>query len=375
MRVSFASLTVTAPTQGFVERGHRPRRRRAACSTPSSPGVPRPFREPGIQVPDPLPAGAPAAIPRFDANPERAARRQRRAARRHRRLDVPAGAVVTGLVGVARLRLPHLHDPAGRRTRATVASVADVAAAGPRPRRRRDESTVASFNLERFFDTSNDAGVERRRADRRRRSTTRLAKASRAIRDVAAPRPTSSASSRWRTWRRCRRWPPRIGADAVAGRRCRIPATRRTSPRATTSAASTSGFLVKTAPSPSACRGRRAASSRKGWTTTYINPNTGQPEILNDRPPLVGEFVVHYADGRALPLTVIVNHLRSLNDVADETPQGPGRSAHASAPSARAQAEYLAGLVQARLTARPGRAPRARSATSTPSSSATASST
>ena len=35
-------------------------------------GVPRPFREPGIQVPDPLPARrAVPPIPRFDANPER----------------------------------------------------------------------------------------------------------------------------------------------------------------------------------------------------------------------------------------------------------------------------------------------------------------
>ena len=54
MRVSFASLTVTAPTQGFLSEA-------SATSTSSGifyavvTGVARPFREPGIQVPDPLP--------------------------------------------------------------------------------------------------------------------------------------------------------------------------------------------------------------------------------------------------------------------------------------------------------------------------------
>jgi hypothetical protein len=34
-------------------------------------GVPRPYREAGIPALDPLPAGAPCCIPRFDENPER----------------------------------------------------------------------------------------------------------------------------------------------------------------------------------------------------------------------------------------------------------------------------------------------------------------
>ena len=62
-------------------------------------GLPRPFREPGIQVPDPLPAGAPATIPRFDANPERL-RVDSDAQPGAAAIDVPAGAVITGLVGV-----------------------------------------------------------------------------------------------------------------------------------------------------------------------------------------------------------------------------------------------------------------------------------
>ena len=117
------------------------------------------------------------------------------------------------------------------------------------------------------------------------------------------------------------------------------------------------GLLVKTTPVAAGVpRVEVVAVVQEGLGTTYPNPNTGLPETLNDRPPLVGELVVHYADGRALPLTVIVNHLRSLNDVADETPQGtpPGTIGRRVRAKRAAQAEYLAGLVQARLAARPG---------------------
>jgi predicted extracellular nuclease len=50
---------------------------------------------------------------------------------------------------------------------------------------------------------------------------------------------------------------------------------------------------------------------------TYINPNTGLPELLNDRPPLVVRAQVPVPGGAPFPITVIVNHLRSLNGVDD----------------------------------------------------------
>ena len=70
MRVQVNSLTVIAPTGGTVNEAN-------ATSTSNGvfygviTGVARPFREPGVEVPDPLPAGSPAGVPRFDANPER----------------------------------------------------------------------------------------------------------------------------------------------------------------------------------------------------------------------------------------------------------------------------------------------------------------
>src|SRR5262249_4742070 len=69
MRVRVDSLTVVAPTGGSVNE-------RDATSVSNGvfygvlTGTGRPFREPGVRVPDPLPSGSPCCVPRFDANPE-----------------------------------------------------------------------------------------------------------------------------------------------------------------------------------------------------------------------------------------------------------------------------------------------------------------
>ena len=155
MRVSFASLTVTAPTQGFLSEA-------SATSTSSGifyavvTGVPRPFREPGIQVPRSA-AGRRAVVhPALRRQPRAHPRRQRRAARR----GGDRRALGRGDHRPRRRRrlcVPHLHDPAGCRdarrwpARPTWCGRSVPATA--------TEATVASFNLERFFDTVNDPGV------------------------------------------------------------------------------------------------------------------------------------------------------------------------------------------------------------------------
>jgi hypothetical protein len=83
-----------------------------------------------------------------------------------------------------------------------------------------------------------------------------------------------------------------------------------------------------------------------GKNTTYINPNDGQPEILNDRPPLLLRANVA-TGGSAFPVTVIVNHLRSLNGVDDPVDGNRVRTKR------RAQAEFLANLIEARQTSNP----------------------
>ena len=91
-----------------------------------------------------------------------------------------------------------------------------------------------------------------------------------------------------------------------------------------------------------------------GKTATYVNPNNGQAEVLNDRPPLVARLELAGPLGVASRVTVIVNHLRSLDGIADETPDGTGTAGGRVRAKRRAQAEFLANLIQARQAADPG---------------------
>ncbi|MEZ4903717.1 MAG: hypothetical protein R2822_19155 [Spirosomataceae bacterium] len=99
MRVAVASLTVGGPTMGNVNEPNA-----TATSTGVFYGVvtglSRPFREAGIQAPDPAPSGSGTIppIPRFDANPERI-RVDSDGLTGGPLLDVGTGAVVTGLIG------------------------------------------------------------------------------------------------------------------------------------------------------------------------------------------------------------------------------------------------------------------------------------
>ncbi|MGH9897238.1 MAG: endonuclease/exonuclease/phosphatase family protein, partial [Pyrinomonadaceae bacterium] len=80
-----------------------------------------------------------------------------------------------------------------------------------------------------------------------------------------------------------------------------------------------------------------------GKTETFIDPATGNPALLNDRPPLVLRAAMLRPDtGAPLPFTVIVNHLRSLSGVDDPADGNRVRVKR------RAQAEYLANLIQVR---------------------------
>ena len=69
--------------------------------------------------------------------------------------------------------------------------------------------------------------------------------------------------------------------------------------------------------------------------------------LLNDRPSLVLRASVRKPSGQPYPVTVIVNHLRSLSGVSDPLDGDRVRRKR------RAQAEWLAGLIQARQAADP----------------------
>ena len=346
MRVSFASLTVTGPTLGFIAE---------PSATASSSGVfyavvtgvPRPFREPGIQVPDPLPAGAPSTIPRFDANPERL-RIDSDAQPGAAAIDVPAGAVITGLTGVVdyAFRTYTILPDAGSATVQSAPGVVRAVRAATAT-----EATVASFNLERFFDTTDapgtsDAVLTPAAFDARLGKASRIIRESLRLPDVLGVVEVENLTT-------LQALAARIGTDAVTAG-LPDPAYAAYLVEGNDIGGIDVGVLVKTAAVAAAVpRVSVVSVVQEGLATTYTDPNSGQPATLNDRPPLVADLVVHFADGRALPLTVIVNHLRSLTDVADETPQGGGTVGGRVRAKRAAQGEYLAGLVQARLMARP----------------------
>jgi predicted extracellular nuclease len=154
MRVSIDSLTVIAPTAGSTNEAN------ATGSTNGVfygvlTGLQRPMREPGIDILDPLPTGAPPTVTRYDGNPERI-RVDSDAQPGAAALDLTTGTIVTGLVGPLDYSfrtytvLPDAATPPGTTPNMSAIPVSAAAA---------DEFTVASFNMERFFDTVDDPGI------------------------------------------------------------------------------------------------------------------------------------------------------------------------------------------------------------------------
>jgi len=88
--------------------------------------------------------------------------------------------------------------------------------------------------------------------------------------------------------------------------------------------------------------------------TLFVNPDAST-SLLNDRPPLRFTGAVNHPNGASFPLTVIVNHLRSLNDVDSSDPGANGWTTLGERVRAKRQkqAEDLADLVQDRQVADP----------------------
>jgi hypothetical protein len=84
-----------------------------------------------------------------------------------------------------------------------------------------------------------------------------------------------------------------------------------------------------------------------GKATTWTEPGGGT-SLLNDRPPLVLQARVHFADGRSVPLTAIVVHQRSLNGAEEDSAGGVRVRA-----KRQEQARFLAEMIQARQAADP----------------------
>ncbi len=350
MRVTAPSFTVVAPTGGNTNEAQASGSSNGRFAVVVS-ATPRPFREPGIAVPDPDPLGSSApAIPRWDFNPETIVVGSN-----------TIGAPTANLAAGCRIVDGSLTGPLDYTFRRytiypDAALVSDCSGAGevrPAMASGPDHVTFATYNLERFFDTVNDgnsgptltaAALERR-----------LSKASIGIRgylhtpDILGVTEVENLSV-------LQTLATRINADAVAAGQP-DPGYVAYLEEGFDVGGIDVGFLVKTGEvAAGIARIEVGAVTQRGADAVLQNPN-GSTSVLNDRPPLVLDGVAHFADGRTFPLTAIVVHQRSLSGVNDD---GPGSNGWATAgqrvrDKRQKQADFLAALIQDMQQANPAR--------------------
>ncbi|GAB3348149.1 lamin tail domain-containing protein [Lysobacter tyrosinilyticus] len=342
MRVTAASLTTIAPTEGnatpFNATGSVNGIIQAVVT-----GVPRPFREAGFDVRDAIPGGAGAQpIPRWDGNPEILTIDSDTLGGSSYLLNLPAGSVIEGLTGPLDygFRRYTLHrDPA----------VAINVIPGPGPRAARmpagNEFTVASYNLERFFDNINDPNVDDSVATAAAYQK-RLQKASLGIRDYLHT-PDVLVAIEIEKLDVLQAIAARINSDAVAAGQP-DPQYVAYLMEGNDVGGIDTGVLVKTATvGNDVPRVEVVSVTQVGKDETWVQPD-GSNGILNDRPPLALDAIVHYADGRAFPITVIGVHQRSLRGAEEDT-----ADANRIRVKRQRQAEFLANYIQQRQSASP----------------------
>jgi predicted extracellular nuclease len=330
MLVKVPSLTVVAPTDGYVNET-------TATGTSNGlffgvvTGVARPFREAGVQLGDTLPATTATNIPRFDLNPERL--RIDSTSGGGTAINVAAGATVTNLVGAL--------DYAYRTNTIAVApgftpSIVDNVVFTPAPASSSGQVSVAGFNMQRFFNTVND-GKSGEPVLSQAVYSNRLAKASLAIRQ-GLNMPDILGVMEVETIATLNDIAAKVNADAGSAN----PGYVAYLVEGNDVGGIDVGFLVKSS------RVKVLDVTQYGKDTTYDDPSTSTPPLLNDRPPLLLRAdVTKPGSATALRLTVIANHLRSLSNVDDATDGARVRAKR------KAQAEYLAKLIQTRQTADP----------------------
>jgi predicted extracellular nuclease len=341
MRVSATNAQATTGAEGFITESSATSSTTGVFHIVLS-GVARPFREEGIDILDLFPIPGSKNPPRFDHNPERIMVRSRGQVGATA-VAIDAETQIASLVGVmdyfsgAWAVLP---DPTG----GIVVSGGKTPAAVSTPGNA--DVTIGAFNLLRFFDEVNDSNgaptLTAAALDKR------LTKTSLAICDFL-------------------KTPDILGVVEVENLRVlglladRINATCASAPayvpylvQGNDQGGINVGFLVSNRSLGPTNRVEVLEVTQFGKNTVLNNPDSST-SLLNDRPPLMLRAVVHHQNGETYPVTVFVNHLRSLNGVGDAGPASGGwANENARVSTKRAQqAVFLANLVEARQAADP----------------------
>ncbi len=344
MRVSIPSLTVVAPTLGAVIEP-------SSTATSSGvfqgvvTGVARPFRETGIEAPEVPPTGSIPPIPRFDGNPERIRVDSDRQTGTTA-FNVSTGTVLTGLVGVFdySFRTFTLAPDPGI-TIGQSGGITPAPASAPAA----TDITLASYNLNRFFDNVDDPAI----TDPILTTTAlnnRLAKASDHIRNFLNA-PDILGVVEVENLSVLQTLANKINADALAAGQSN-PNYVAQLIEGNDIGGIDIGFLIKTAivfgTTP---RVTINAVAQENATETFANPDLST-SILNDRPPLRLNANVNAANTASYALTFIVVHQRSLGSISSAAVETNGWASAGERVRAKRQkqAESLANLIQTRQT-------------------------
>ncbi len=343
MRVSIAEMTVVAPTNGRVEE-------KTGASESDGvfygvvKGLPRPFRETGLDIYDyvllpekekeKMKKDAPK-IAVFDHNPERL-RIESAAQRGAQAIDVTNSAAIKNLVGVlhyAYRAYAILTDSDSR------PAVSNLVKAQPLPALNERQFSVAAMNLERFFDDRDDPEIKEPIITSEGFEK-RLKKVSLAVRSYLQT-PDIIGIVEMENLAVLKRLAERINKDAEASGKSN-PKYEAYLVEGNDIGGIDSGFLVKSS------RVEVLETKQFGKDEKFENPVSKNDVPLNDRPPYILRAALKdEKTNKPLELTVVVNHLKSLNGYNDE------KNAPFVRMKKKLQAEFLARFVAERLKANP----------------------
>jgi predicted extracellular nuclease len=350
MRVSIPSLTAISGTDGSLTSEATETQKSNGQFYAVLTGTPRPFREPGIDIRDSQ-TGLPADVAKFDDNPERILVDSDFLG--GTAIDLSTGAVLPNVTGILDFTYSSdsyydpsrlLLDPAYNRS-AVVAGMA----VQPVPGATSNEFRVAAYNIERFFNPNSADDIDYNPVTGKTEKSSavdvtptayanRLAKLSLAIRhvlgdpDVIALEEPENES---------------VVADIAAEISSDAQAAGEADPQYMAYGTGTSyapytndiggisvGFLVKSTVDT-------INIQQFGANDLFTDPRDGSTQqTLNDRPPLVLHAGIKRSGAADYPVTVIVNHLRSLSSENDPSTGIFVRT------KKELQAEYLARLIQ-----------------------------
>lgn len=362
MRVAVAEMTVVGPTGGRIDHKNE---------TVVSDGVffgvlkgmPRPFREPGMDVSNYLASPEKdkwkkelPQLPIFDTNPEtlrvdtndQVVSKPVNLGPEAEKLGITGGVNYFGTVNVAakseiRNLTGVLHFSFGKYTILTDADnkpeISNTIKPLPLPVLSERQFAIASTNIETFNDDVDDPDIKED-LPTPAAFQKRLGKVSMAVRDYLQM-PDILAVIEAENLEVLKRLADKINADAVAAGKPN-PKYEAHLFNGNDGRGIDCGFLVKTS------RVSVVSAKQFGKDDRYKNPVTGNNDFLNDRPPIMIE--AHITDPKTnqpFAVTVVANHLKSYRGI-DDAKDGPNVRL-----KKRLQAEFLAKWVNERQKANP----------------------